>query len=48
MRRHWYRITYDWCPICMHTVSARERVYGRKPKTGTHVYSESWDGCGYG
>jgi hypothetical protein len=44
-RRHWYRVTHFYCPICMGGQTYRERVYGRKPKRGAVDWVESWDGC---
>lgn len=44
-RRHWYRITHFYCPICMGGETYRERVYGRKPKYKAVEWVESWDGC---
>lgn len=45
MKRHWYRIFIRECMVCGKTETWRERVYGRKPKTGTHDYEQQF--CGW-
>lgn len=32
MKKHWYKLYYEECPVCGRSDNWRERVYGRKPK----------------
>lgn len=38
---YWYKIYIEECVLCGHTEETRERIYGKKPKKGTHEFSQS-------
>jgi len=49
VRRYWYFITEDYCPLCGRTQAWRERRYTKRPKLwkNRHRFTEAYDGCGY-
>ena len=46
-RRHWYFVSESYCPLCMRTETARERVYGERPERweDRHERDERYDYC---
>ncbi len=47
-RKHWYFVTYIYCPTCKTRSLERDRIYGRKPiLKATNRYIEEWCGCGH-
>lgn len=45
MREHWYRQVIDLCPACGSERPYKMRIYGKKPKTNTHVINQQYDYC---
>ena len=45
MKRHWYRIHVQTCPICGHEEIDRERVYGVKPTDYSETHSFADRAC---
>lgn len=47
LKKHWYRITHFYCPVCCGGETFRERVYGKKPKSygKTHETIDHYDWC---
>lgn len=49
-RGFWYKFITNYCPVCGHEYTWKERVYNKfKPKDREkrHVWHEVWDNCGY-
>jgi len=44
---HWYKITYQECPLCGRSETYRERVYGEKPppQESAPDFRHWWCGC---
>ncbi len=44
----WYFVTVEYCPICAHDRTTRERRYTARPERweDRHEIFEVWDGCG--
>jgi ribosomal protein L37E len=43
-KRHWYRVTYEACPVCGRSTVVRQRMYGKRPKVRTRVV-DAYDYC---
>ena len=49
-RGFWYKFITNYCPVCGHEDTWKERVYNKqKPKRQEkrHIWHEVWDYCGY-